>query len=73
MKKYTTQYDPGDIVTGRNGNSHMLRVISVPEPSKVEVAMASGDGKKESWIEDISDLRNVTKGDPLGGDTGEKP
>ena len=73
MSNYTINYEVGDIVTGRTGNSHMLRVVAVPAPWKVEVTMASGEGKKESWIEDISDLRNVTKDDPIGGDTGEKP
>ncbi len=58
-------YEIGDIVTGRTGNSIMMRVVWVTSETQVEVVAASGFSKKESWIEQISDLRNVTKGDPL--------
>ena len=65
MKTYTENYEAGDIVTGKSGHSIMLRIVSVISTTQVEVKPASGFSKKESWIEEISDLRNVTKGDPL--------
>ena len=72
MSNYTTNYEAGDIVTGRTGNSIMMRVVEVISATQVHVKAASSFSKKSDWIENISDLRNVTKDDPIGGDTGEK-
>lgn len=58
-----TKFEVGDIVTKRESGGHMLRVVEVVSDTKVLVKISSGNIKP--FEEDISNLRNVTKGDPI--------
>lgn len=65
MAKYTANYELGDLVTGRTGRSITMRVVEIIDAYAVKVVPASAAHGTQGTTKNISELRNMTKGDPL--------
>ena len=59
------RFDPGDLVVRKSGGTGFMRVVSQDSPTTVICCDTFGGCKKATWQEQICELRNVTKSDPL--------